>query len=1053
MTTDPTIREQSYAYFLQEAPELLQVLEQGLLSLREDCSITKVHTLMRATHTLKGAAASMGLESIKAVAHSLEDIFKTLCKPDVAIDPEIEALLFEGYECLRAPLMAELTGSNANDSEVFDRAAAIFTRLQEKLGDCFGQEGYIPTSAELGFDVTESIFEVGVTQRLEQIASVLASGQPPGIASTLQAQAEVFLGLAQSLNLPGFGAIAEAAITAVAKHPDQAVIIAQAALADFQQGQAAVLAGDRTSGGKPSLVLQQLAGEEEALEQRSQGAGGEEDKVSSSSPDPVAEATDSLLEALWNIPQSQASPTDEPEEALEPDPFLATSSSGSGFTRSESSQEQPTHPAPAVNEESGEESGSRGEPPPHPIPPSSSVTVETDPSSHQRLASTPTHIPKKDPVPQSQTVRVNVEHLEHLNYLIGELLTNQNSQSLQDEQLQGAIQELLSQLRQHQQTLSQLGDWSDRMLMWPWNTPAQNYPRSQFDPLELDRHKKLHGLVQSLLENAVQLEQATDAIDLLSRQAGQILEKQGQLLTNARDDLLSARMVPLGDIFSRFPRILQQLETVHSKPVALKLSGTEILVDKAVVEKLYDPLLHLVRNAFDHGIEPMEVRRQRGKTHKGQIEIRAFHQGSHVMIEVRDDGQGLKFERIRQRAVELNLVSPEQAHNLNSAQLMDLLFEQGFSTVEQVNDLSGRGIGLDVVRAELQALQGSVTVYSEPNRGTSFLLQIPFNLTIAKLLLCQAGSTVYALLTGAIEQILIPQSNQIRHWEGGLVLRWGKGADERLIRVCKLEEILNYFSPVTKPHSSKSTNQNSNACTEQLMRVVLLGCQDKLLGLEVDQIIGEQELVIRPLGPMIVPPPYVYGGSILADGKLTLVIDGAALAKYVFDHQSGDLTNRALVSFTPPILPSNSQRSQLPAQPDPGLRAMPAETLLLVDDSITVRQTLALALQKSGYQVLQAQDGYEAIEQLRLQPVIRLVICDIEMPRMNGFEFLNYRRQDPTLAEIPVLILTSQSGEKHRLMAMELGATAYINKPYLEQQLLATVAGLLLKNALNFVSS
>lgn len=177
---DPTIREQSYAYFLQEAPELLQVLEQGLLSLREDSSITKIHTLMRATHTLKGASASMGLETIKTVAHSLEDIFKALYKPDLVINPEIEALLFEGYECLRAPLMAELTGSNGNDSEVLDRAAGIFTRLQEKLGDCFGQEAYIPTSEELGFDVTQSIFEVGVTQRLDQIAEVIASGQPPG---------------------------------------------------------------------------------------------------------------------------------------------------------------------------------------------------------------------------------------------------------------------------------------------------------------------------------------------------------------------------------------------------------------------------------------------------------------------------------------------------------------------------------------------------------------------------------------------------------------------------------------------------------------------------------------------------------------------------------------------------------------------------------------------------------------------------------------------------------------------------------------------------------
>lgn len=633
---DSTIRERSKAYFFEEAPELLQILEQELLSLREDCSITKVHTLMRVTHTLKGAAATVGLESIKTVAHYLEDIFKALYKPDVAIDSEIEALLFEGYECLRAPLMAELTGNHANESEVFDSCAAIFTRLQEKLGDCFGKEAYIPTSAELGFDMTQSIFEVGVTQRLDQIASVLASDRPQAIASTLQAQAEIFFGLAESLNLPGFGAIASAAITALAKHPDSSVTIATVALADFQQGQAAVLSGDRVQGGQPSVALQQLAGE-------------------------IAEDTDSLLEAIWDITESQGAPTEEPEEL------------------------------PQLN--------------------------QLEDNNFITQTSTPNQSAKKDSEPLSYTVRVNVEHLERLNYLIGELLTNQNSQFLEDEQVQGAIQELFSQLRQHQQMLSKLRDWSDPILM-----------RSQ-----PDSYSDLHDLVQSLQKNAVQLEAATDAIDLFSSQSSQTLEKQGRLLTSARDDLLAARMVPLGDNFSRLPRVLQQLETLHNKPVALKLSGTELLVDKALAEKLYDPLLHLVRNAFDHGIEPIEVRRQQGKAEKGQIEISAFHRASHLMIEVRDDGQGLKFEQIRQQAVDRNLFSLEQSHQLNEAQLMDLLFEPGFSTASQVNDLSGRGIGLDVVRVQVQALQGAVTVYSEPLRGTTFLLQIPFSLTMSTL--------------------------------------------------------------------------------------------------------------------------------------------------------------------------------------------------------------------------------------------------------------------------------------------------------------------------------
>ncbi|WP_424102900.1 Hpt domain-containing protein [Moorena producens] len=230
MTNDPKIREQSYRYFLQEAPELLQVLENDLLSLSENYSINKVNNLMRTTHTLKGAAASIGLETIATVAHSLEDVFKALFNPDLSIDPEIEALLFQAYECLRLPLTAELTGRQIDDTEIKNRTAAVVAQLQEKLGDCFGHESYLPTSLELGFDVTQSIFEVGVSQGLDVIQAALNSDNPTEISITVRHQADIFLGLGESLNLPGFAAIAKNAIAALDNHPNQVVTIAKTAL-------------------------------------------------------------------------------------------------------------------------------------------------------------------------------------------------------------------------------------------------------------------------------------------------------------------------------------------------------------------------------------------------------------------------------------------------------------------------------------------------------------------------------------------------------------------------------------------------------------------------------------------------------------------------------------------------------------------------------------------------------------------------------------------------------------------------------------------------------
>ena len=590
MITDPTVCDQTYAFFLMEAPELLQTIEQDLLSLKEDHSLNKVHKLMRITHTLKGAAASVGLEILKKVAHSLEDVFKALYNPTVVIDSELEEQLFQAYECLRLPLTAELTNTSLNESDVLNRAAAVFTQLQEKLGDnsCF--ERQIPTSAELGVDITQSIFETDVTERLAALASALEEPETGQVAMILRSSATVFVGLAEALNLPGFGAIASCAIAALDAHLDSSALIAQLALTDFQRSAALVLAGDRTRAGEPSAALQQLAGEQK-------DRGGVETVL-------------------------------------------------------------------------------------------------------------------------AQTVRVDLERLERLNHLTGNLLTNQTRQSAANEQLQGTVQKLQEQVQQHQQTLSRIREWSNRMLV----PPEQQQSDSE-----------LYVLLHSALEETVRLAAATGNVTLLNHECSQTLEKQQQLLTDVRHDLTGARMSPLDDVFSRLRRVLQKLAQVYGKPASLHLSGTHVLVDKTIAEKLYDPLMHLVRNAFDHGIESREVRLELGKSETGQICIHAYQQERWTVIEVSDDGKGLDFEKILERAIQMNLLSPEQAISLSEEKVLALLFEPGFSTASQVNDLSGRGFGLDVVRSQLQVLQGSITVQSEPQQGTTFVLYIPHTPTMVKL--------------------------------------------------------------------------------------------------------------------------------------------------------------------------------------------------------------------------------------------------------------------------------------------------------------------------------
>lgn len=489
--------------------------------------------------------------------------------------------------------------------------------------------------------------------------------------------------------------------------------------------------------------------------------------------------------------------------------------------------------------------------------------------------------------PHSPTVKVDLERLERLNHLTGDLLTNQNQQGAATEQLQGTVQKLQEQVRHHQQTLSRIRDWSNRMLARP---PAQQLSAAQDLEIELDR--ELYVMLQSAWEETVRLAAATGHVALLNQEYSQNLEKQQQLLTGVRDDLIGARVSPLGDVFSRLERVLQQLVAVYGKPTELQLLGTDVLVDKTIAEKLYDPLLHLVRNAFDHGIESAEVRRQLGKPETGQIRIHAHQRDSSIAIEVSDDGKGLDFEKIIERAMEMNLLSLEQAFSLSDEKLLAVLFEPGFSTAARVNELSGRGFGLDVVRSQLELLHGAIAVQSEPQWGTTFTLQIPHTPTTAKLELpvlprrlktdpffvWQTGSTIFILPYTSIEEYLVPTADQIIQVHKQRFLHW----HEQMIPLHQLSELLSYNYPLPKLAFGESE-------VEAVKNVLVLNQGQQLFAIEsaIERLITEPELEIQPVGEAIgqsppnaiAPASYTYGCTVLDDGRLFLVIDVTALLK------------------------------------------------------------------------------------------------------------------------------------------------------------------------------
>jgi len=1023
--------------FFAEAAELLQIIEQNLFSLLDEKTTENVHTLMRSAHTIKGSAASLGLETIKTIAHHLEDVFQALYAPELEIDPEVGALLLDGYECLRTPLSASMSGLPCNEAEILDRTASVFAKLQEKLGDFFGREAPLPSSEELGFDVVGSIFSGSVVQDLAQLEAALTSLDPEHVQATLRSQADFFVELAASYSLPGLAEIAQTTLSALKQHPDKVIEIAQVAINDFKQAQAAISAGDRTQGGEVSLTLREWAGEVAGVEDKNKETSRQEEAASTItlfSPTPPAPLLSSSTPAPPAPPALfPASPIDRILQSIWPGDPENT------YRSPHSSAQDKVTSSP------------------------SAPSLET-----QSSASLP-------------NIRVTIEQLDRLSHTVGELLINENQQTLQSDQIHQAAQDTLQQFLHCQQQLSKLRDWSDKNLLPSENKqqrqrniaiaskrPIVNiFPThradSEFDALEMDSYNDLYFLLQNLTDNMVCLEERIEVFETFVQQFRLNLGKRKQLLLGAQEDLLQARMVSLRTVLNRFPRILQQMVASHHKPTELKLIGMGVLVDKAISEKLYEPLLHLIRNSFDHGIESADIRRQRGKPETGQITIHAYHQGNRTIIEVRDDGHGLNWERIRQRALKTHLFTQEQAVQASETQLAEVLFEPGFSTAEQISDLSGRGIGLDVVRNQLHALQGLITVHSVSGQGTTFTLQLPLSLTTARLLVCQSQGIIYGLVSEGVNQVLLPQPDQIQVQQSmdghgnQKFLQWKEGQNKQLVPIRLLADLLHYEYPLLIQDKSLTLSPFPVKPRNSIDPLLLLQIDNQWLCLQVEQILVEQELVVKSLGSTVTLPSHIQGYSVLGDGSLTLVIDPTELVRQSYKAVVPSSPQRLSAKLFPapkPVLALEGSQleSTITAHAQhvietnttagqPGLSVQPV-TVLIIEDSAVQRQSLVLTLQKAGYQVLQAVNGQEGITQLHQHTEVDLVISDIEMPQMNGFEFLEHRRQDNHLSRIPVVMLTTRSGKKHRQLALNLGAQAYLTKPYSEQDLLTTLAKL-----------
>jgi chemosensory pili system protein ChpA (sensor histidine kinase/response regulator) len=523
--------------------------------------------------------------------------------------------------------------------------------------------------------------------------------------------------------------------------------------------------------------------------------------------------------------------------------------------------------------------------------------------------------------------------------------------------------------------------------------------RDDFDPLELDRYSSIQQYSRGLAETSSDVASLQGLLATQSREVQNLLAQQGRIVSELQGGLMRTRMVPFQRHVQRLTRIARQAAAETGKRVEVRIGGAAGELDRQVLERMLAPFEHMLRNAIVHGIELPEARRTAGKDETGIIDVNLKREGSEVVITVADDGAGVNLKLVRDRAVALGLVTPKQ--ELSDEQALQLILEPGFSTAGKVTQSAGRGVGMDVVATEIKKLGGSLYTETWTGKGTRFTVRLPFTLAISQALVTRVGDELYALPLPTVEGVVrVPRPEVLRRLaEEAASFDYG-GQKYRFQHLAS-------FVGGTVAASSEH---------DAAVPVILVRAGEHSTAIVTDELIGSREIVVKTVGPQISGIRGISGATILGDGRICIILDVGALVRSEWRHK-----------------PVPEARAPLaPVQADRRIFA------LVVDDSITVRRVTQRLLERNGMRVVTAKDGLEAITVLQ-DEVPDVILLDIEMPRMDGYEVASHVRNDARLKNVPIVMITSRVGEKHRARAIELGVNEYLGKPYQEGQLLQAI--------------
>ncbi len=632
-----------------------------------------------------------------------------------------------------------------------------------------------------------------------------------------------------------------------------------------------------------------------------------------------------------------------------------------------------------------------------------------------------------------QTMRVPVKQLDNLSNLMGELVVNRNSLEQDQERMRQFLDNLLHQVTLLSDVSQRTQDFYERSLLEiallanrqghrsAWRSEDSAHTReSAWRPEEMDRFTPFHSLAQEIIELIVRVRESAADIEFLVDEADQVTRQLRQVTTQLQEGLTRARMKPFAETTDRLFRAVREIAIKCGKQAQLQVEGKDILIDKMIVDQLYDPMTHLVNNAITHGIEPPEVRQAAGKSPVGRITIRAFHQGNQTVISVSDDGAGIDPQKVKAKAIKQGLLTAAQAQRMSRSEVYDLLFMPGFSTQEQATEYAGRGVGMDVVRTCLHEIRGTVGIDSTIGKGTVFTIRLPLVLSISKALTCISDRARIAFPMDGVEDMIDVPRDQVTTGDDGLPCIEWRGS---ILPFRPLRDLLAY-----NRHLGRGSVYGFNT-DDDMISVIVLRSAGNFLAVQVDQVSTEQEIVIKQLEGPVPKPIGIAGATVLGDGRIVAIADVLEL----IDLATGRLRKEAGGTLWDETEKATKEAETEKTEP----------TVLIVDDSITVRSLLSITFEKAGYRVEEARDGKEAWEKMKSGLPCDIVFCDIEMPRMDGLELLSRMQKDAVLCELPIAMLTSRGADRHRQMAYSLGAKGYFTKPYLEEQLLDAASRML----------